>query len=122
MANPNAFKDGNHHTGGKKGAKKPSGLYKVMKDIFENKPIKGGKEDSAGIKALRKMLSEKPAEYITKMSQLEVAYLGRPVKKEEPKEIADGPGKEAPVEVDEGAQRVEELIERLLGEYPGGKQ
>jgi hypothetical protein len=98
------------HVGGSKGRVWIPQLLSDMRNVYNDRPVKGkGRDESPGVKALRKMLADKPTEFMTKMARMEgeLKHVGRTAPKEG--EAPDG-------KVDEGTERAIELVDRYLRE------
>ncbi len=107
------------YVGGKKGARKPSGLLRDYRAVYgQNAAL----DKEGGQKVLRKLYEADPEKFLAQLARLETAFAmakkavsvgghtGRKLAEQEARAL--GP--------DEGEERVSELIERLLGEWENG--
>lgn len=105
---------------GKKGRtwKKPSGLLRDMRFVYgASEPIEG--DSTQGRRECRAWLKDDRKGFLGKMSDLERA-LQASGDRSKAAAVAAGLGVKPAAEMDEGTERVMELIQRLLGEWKNG--
>jgi hypothetical protein len=101
------------HTGGKKGARKPSKLLMDMRWCYQNKPVPD-ETLTPGRAQCRILQKEDPVEFLKMLRDLEKALAG--LRRPGPEQAAGGPSK-SPGSDDRGEQTTRELIDKLMGEF-----
>src|SRR5262249_21381520 len=100
------------HTGGKKGARRPSRLLRDLRAVYEQDKEK---DSSPGQRALRQLFEENPKEFINQLRQAEREYQAQGRAAGSPKQAARPVEPAAVTEKpDEGTQRALLLAQQIL--------
>jgi hypothetical protein len=93
-----------------------SRMLEDMRFIYRTRERPGGKETSEGRRKCREFYNEDKKAFLAKLTALETAYEGRKAKEQEVKAAAVAAGLGVKAEVDEGTERVREMIGKVLAE------